>query len=839
MSTGLAIVNNIIDFLSSVSSKLGLDILFIIGMVVEVLFVLFFLFKASFSYEVSLNRALDKINYWLFQKKVVNEDNIRELNEIFKTKAPKKLCYYWHQYVLFREGVPSTYFTAENLIEQPVKTSSYSSDVKNLRVLTILWAVLCGTFIFISQSLEASAITGAALVMALLLGLIVSLIGFLVVIFMRTRQKSILNTLYQNVRLLDRFMDNACVDLASYVDYQILFTPSEIEKGQPVLREFLDFKARKEKEEFNKAREEEIDYTKYDFTETGVDGSIVLSRAMRESELFIKRRDKILVQISQLEAELESRRKNFDNVQRDSQTKLQASKENIARLRQMQEETTNRIESNYYRKQQTQEAAKQEQLEQEFDQQRAKYLLEKSECEEEIKKLNEELENYRKRVEDAMLGEYKTFYEKFCTSAEKVVERVFAEKLSDLKNENENYKQKITDLEVKIKNGNFAEETPAENTDATEQEGHYDEHGNYVYENGTFYDPDGNFHDNDGKVYDQNGNLLSKPEEKYVVDLDNFDTFDFMTDVKQKDDIYDVAEDVVKALDKDNEFEVSHTETKPEEVEETEEDDVVEEEPVVAENKEEQLESFNLDEEEKVEDEKPVEEETEETVEEVVEEEPVVEEKPRRKAGRPKKIVKQEETVEKKKKVGRPRKTAVAEEEKPKKKVGRPRKVAKPVETEDKPKRKVGRPKKVTKVAEPKKRVGRPRKTVKAEEKPVETKRRVGRPKKVVKVEEPKRKVGRPRKTQTETISDINRRLSEEEARLAQMREDLSREFELAMNGANENSSQRKRNQIMREIESLQSEAENLVASNQSEAKMQEINEKLERLLDEIKKING
>ena len=97
MSTGLAIVNNIIDFLSSVSSKLGLDILFIIGMVVEVLFVLFFLFKAAFSYEVSLNRALDKINYWLFQKKVVNEDNIKELNQIFKTKAPKKLCYYWHQ----------------------------------------------------------------------------------------------------------------------------------------------------------------------------------------------------------------------------------------------------------------------------------------------------------------------------------------------------------------------------------------------------------------------------------------------------------------------------------------------------------------------------------------------------------------------------------------------------------------------------------------------------------------------------------------------------------------------------------------------------------------------
>ena len=194
----------------------------------------------------------------------------------------------------------------------------------------------------------------------------------------------------------------SCVDLPSYIDYQILFTPQEIEKGQPVLREFLDYKARKEKEEFNKAKEEHIEYISYDFSETGVDGSIVLDRAMRESEKFLNKREKILVQVSQLEAELESRRKNFDNIQKDSQTKIQASKENIQRLRQMQEETTNRIESNYYRKQQTQEAAKQEQLEQEFEQQRAKYLLEKGECEEEIKKLNDELEQYRLGVEEAM-----------------------------------------------------------------------------------------------------------------------------------------------------------------------------------------------------------------------------------------------------------------------------------------------------------------------------------------------------------------------------------------------------------------------------------------------------
>ncbi len=821
MSTGLAIINNVIDFLSSTAVKLGTDVLFIIGMVVEVLFVLFFLFKSSFSYEVSLNRALDKINFWLFQKKVVNEENIRELNEIFKTKAPKKLCYYWHQYVLFREGAPSTYFTSENLIDQPVKTSSYSSDIKNLGLLTVFWAILSAAFVIIVEATTAP-INGTMLLTALLIGILVGLIGLVVIIFMRSRQKNLLSTLYQNVRLLDRFMDNACIDLASYVDYQILFTPVEIEKGQPVLREFLDFKARKEKEEFSRAREEEIDYTKYDFTETGVDGSIVLSRAMRESELFLKRRDKILVQISQLEAELESRRKNFDNIQRDSQTKLQASKENIARLRQMQEETTNRIESNYYRKQQTQEAAKQEQLEQEFDQQRAKYLLEKSECEEEIKKLNEELENYRKGVENAMLGEYKTFYEKFCNSAEKVVERVFSGKLSDLKKENEICKQTITDLELKIKNSNIAEDATEGNT---EQDGEYDEHGNYVYKNGTFYDPEGNFHDVDGSVYDQNGNLLSKPEDKYVVDLDHFDTFDFMTDVKQKDDIYDVAEDVVKALDTEDEFEVSHTKDEPEE---EKKEEVVEETKTEETPANEQLETFNLDEETET----PVEEENKDSEDEEIS----VEEKPRRKAGRPKKIVK-EEAEAPVKRPGRPRKNPVVEEQ-PKRKAGRPKKV---VKTEEQPKKKVGRPKKVTaaQASESKKKVGRPKKNSSAETKPTETKRKVGRPKKVVKTQEPKKKVGRPKKNQSETINEINRRLSEEEAKLAQMRADLNQELELAMSGVNENSSQRKRNQIMKEIENLQTEALNLNGSNQSEAKMQEINAKLERLLEEIKKLNG
>lgn len=802
MATALSVVNNVIDFLSSVSTKLGLDVLFIIGLLVEVLFVLFFVIKSSFSYEVSLNRALDKINYWLFQKKTVNEENIRELNNIFKTKAPKRLCYYWHQYVLFREGNPSYYFTVNNLIDQPTKTSSFVSDIRNLSVFTVFWAILSATFIFISQSYEASAVAGKALVMALLLGLLITLIGGLFVMYLRTRKKSVLNALDQNVRLFDRFMDNACIDLPSYIDYQILFTPNEIEKGQPVLREFLDFKARKEKEDFIKAREEDIDYVTYDFTSTGVDGSIVLDRAMRESELFLKKRDKILVQISQLEAELESRKKNFDNVQRESQTKIQASKENIIRLRQMQEETTNRIESNYYRKQQTQEAAKQEQLEQEFDQQRAKYLLEKGECEEEIAKLNDELEGYRKNVENAMLGEYKTFYDKFCHSAEKVVAKVFGEKFDELKAENENYKQKITELELKLKNVP-AQVTSNENSDTqATDEGHYDEKGNYVYSNGTYYDPEGNFHDNEGNVYSQDGQLISKAlektevkeDKKQVVNFDDFDTFDFMTDVAQKDDVYNVAENVVNQLDKDDEIEVVNN-SKPsaneqEPVQETTvEDNIVNEE--VAQENDDALEAEDEIDKEELDKEQGLEDFELEKDEEI--------EQPKRKAGRPRKVQTANVVSAPKRKVGRPKKTVSTVSEQPKRKVGRPKKVQ-TSSTVSEPKRKVGRPKKIVKIEEQKKN---------------------GR--------------GRPRKNSAETINEINKKLSEEETRFLSGRKDLNKELELALNGTNQSNSQDRRVELLKEIEKLQEEARNVIGSNQSESKIQELNERIENLLNEIK----
>ena len=792
------IVNGIINFFVSFSNMLGLDILFIAALAVEVVFVVFFLLKSTFSYEAALNRSLDKLNYWIFEKKVVTEENIKELNMLIKTKAPKRLCYYWQQYILFREDAPSTYLSTENLVDKPLKTSSYNSNIKNLTIFSTLWAFIVSMFIIIVSNSE-TALLGKSVAMALLVPIMIMLIGVIFVVYLRARKNAILNSLYQNVSTFGRFMDNACIDLPSYIDYQILFTPAEIEKGQPVLREFLDYKARKEKEEFQKAKEDAVQHETYDFASAGIDGSLVLERAMKESENFLKKKEKVLVKISQLEAELDSRRKNFENTQKEYQTKIQASKENINRLRQMQEETTNRIESNYYRKQQTQEIGKQEQFEQEFEQLRTKYLLERSEGEEEIKKLNDELDGYKHQVEAAMQGEYSTFFNKFCTSAEKVVGRVFSNKLQELKTENEKNKQYITELEIKLKNVPQSEIN--ESQEQVAAEGEYDANGNYVYSDGSYYDPEGNFHDADGNVYSQEGELISAAPNA-PVDLESYDAFEFMNDVSQKDNIYDVAENIIKDVDKDNEINLVERDSKEEVSENLEQSEQVSvgTQPEIAPV----FEDYN-----------PFEEKKEEKGEPTIEQAPVSEDK-----------TAVEEPAVSKRKAGRPSKI-VAETPKPAGKRGRPRKV----ETTQEIKPTAGKR-------------GRPKKIVAETPVVVEEKRKVGRPKKIVKdapVQEPKRGRGRPKK-QIEGINEINKKLNDEEKNMKKMQSSIDKELKNAVTEINNNNvdgKKARREELLKQIDELQKEAQAVIDNNEPESRIIEVNDRLGKLLEEIAKLDG
>lgn len=805
----LDVVTNIIDFLGSATTTLGLDIIFIIALCVEALFVIFFLVKSAFSYEASLNRSLDKFNYWLFERKVITEENVRDFNNLMKTKAPKRLCYFWQQYILFREGAPSTYMSTDNLVEKPLKTSSYNSNIKNLNVISTVWAIVVALFLIMAVPASNDMLTVSALAGAIVVVAFIYLINLIFTIYLRARKNALLNSIFQNVSLFGRFMDNACVDLPTYIDYQILFTPQEIEKGQPVLREFLDYKARREKEDFNRVKEQDVEHEKYDFSSTGVNGSVVLDRAMKESEIFLKKKEKIYVKISQLESDLNTRKKSFDNTQKEYQSKLQASRENVAQYTKELEESTDRIQTNYLRKGQRDEIAKQTDLEQKFEQEKARYMLEKNELEEEIKRNREELEQSKKEVEEIMLGEYQNFFNTFCTSAEKVVNKVFSDKLNKLKEENAEAKNRITELEIKLKNSHQgvydasqdATTVPAENESAEQAtDGHYDEEGNYVYSNGTYYDKDGLFHDVDGKVFDQNGNFVRQDEVKKdadtnddgekVVDLSTLDAFDFMTDVDEKDDIYNVAANVINNAGED--VKAVNTEKKEDNAENVE--DKAEEAEIQP-----QFEDVKLDEVNETNDENKIDEQT--TLLPAVTEEPTTD-KPKKKPGRPRKIVTETEQKPKGKR-GRPRKQPVATEQ-PKKKPGRPKKVV--TNVEETPKRKPGRPKKIVNNSEVK----------------------------------PKGKRGRPRKNMN-SIEEINKKISEEENKLTEMRDNLNREFETAIRNLDEskaNDNEARKNEIYQEIEHLQEEAKS-VNSSDSETRIAEINKKLADLIEEVKKLNS
>ena len=333
--------------------------------------------------------------------------------------------------------------------------------------------------------------------------------------------------------------------------------------------------------------------------------------------------------------------------------------------------------------------------------------------------------------------------------------------------------------------------------------------------NGTFYDKDGNFHDENGNIFSQDGQLIGKDEkqetepEKKVIDLDTFDSFDFVTDATQIGNVYDVAENIVKELNPDDDIQlVNNTErtnaldgrdaedinkvsvVKPEEKKTLE---TVVAQPETAPVEQPKTIDFNFgdfdDEPQQVEPSAPV-QETYGTM-------PVEEE--------------QEEYDE------------MSSYEQPKRKAGRPRKVETTV-SNSAPARPVGRPKKLINdsTSAPKKSVGRPKKIVRDE----------------VVSTAPKKGRGRPKKT--DSLPDIDQKLFEEELKLNEMRNSLNRELQNAVQqmDSKTDNKQNRRETIMAEIEKLQREAKEVMNQQNSETKLAEMNERLERLINEISQLN-
>lgn len=723
-------------FFSQLTEALGFGGYLGLVLGVEAFFILLFVVKSAFSYEARLKRCIDKCNKWLFRYKKIDENNIKDFNKIIK-KGPKRLVYYWQQFILYRDGGPSAYLSEENVIEKPLKTSSWVSNIKNLGMLTVVWSVIA--FIFGASSQSARGFDIDTIVIALVLPCLSALLGVIAIIILKGRRVMNLDDIYHIYHLFSRFLTNATIDLTPYLDFNLLFTQKEIENGNPQLREYYEARARKIKEEFEEAQKNDAPLQTYEFENVGVDGSLLLNRAMRESELYINKKNATLSKIAQIESQKEALRRNFEDVQMSLQRQIQASKENIQKLIEQQAATTNRIEAGLLKNQQQKEVNKNAQLQKDYEKEEERYLRSKAELDGELDKLKEELDKGASDVQKAMSNEYQTFFEKVMKSAYQVAEAKVKEEKQTLASERDKNEEELVSVQTQIKRlkdendtlrerlARFDENYKQETVEG--EQGHYDENGNYIYSDGSYHDTNGLFHDVDGKVYNMNGELVSydlTPEEQST---------------KEKQELQDQQVESFGAyINDENQIETpQQEETAPQDQKEVNsamaeiaesmgeeapyvEDETQEETP--EEQSQETQEEINQETQESEQEENP-QEETEQTEnlvslnpiflgdatqesqpseeqtsqDEVTSEEttPQPEQLPEEQKIEEPKVEETKPTEEKpKKKRGRPRKEVAAEpaEVGPKKKRGRPRKVDSQETTQTTPKRKRGRPRK-------------------------------------------------------------------------------------------------------------------------------------------------
>lgn len=683
MRLGVNIFNSIVEFFQNVGETLSLEYMLYGFIALEVLIIIAFSIIINNVYELKLIRAIDKINGYLYNYQYIDETNLIEFNNKMK-KVPKTLRYHWQQYMLYREHSPSYYMSVENCIDRPIKSSAFGANIKIVKTVGYIIAVI--SLILSCGALALSGATGAGFyVSALAIPAIVLILNSIFVMALQIKQSTNLSDLYQTFHIFDRFIDKAVVTLPEYVDYEVLFTRAEIKKGIPVLNEYIEKRQLQEQEEMKRARLNAVEHEQYNFDAAGNKGTLVLERAMKETETYLNLKHRLTTEMEQLEGEMESIKRTYDNKTKDYQKNTQTARENIDRLREQMEATTNRIESNYIRKQQTDEVKKLEQLDREQDDATLRFNQEINSLVEEVNKRKAELEEARKYVEDAMLAEYKTFankvfkdvradvdakikaeHDELVNSREMVISELEnslseVEKLekenADLKNKlgikDAEFKDELNKREQEIKSkeklytqvlketaekaqlalGGKVENEP----EYDEYGGYYDEEGYYRYKNGTYYDPEGNYHDEFGGIIDANG-------------------------------VYHAPENNNEAVEENQIEEISTEENVEEPAEENE--TIKEPEEVVSVAKRG----------------RPRKEQTEEK-------------KPAGKRGRPRK--EQTEVVKVAGKRGRPRKEQ-SEEPKPAEKRGRPRKE---VVVENKPAGKRGRPRKIAEIDEDLKKV--------------------------------------------------------------------------------------------------------------------------------------
>jgi|GEM_PF-2801659 len=399
--------------------------------------------RISRSYEVRSLKAIKKITKYLESNPQVKDSTLVEFHKQMQ-RLPAGMRDRWHLYMLERDGAPSNYMNVEQCVERPLRYSSIISFLKQFKAGVIIisaFALLFSAAAFVALGVDPPA-SSTLRVSVLPLAFVIVCMLFNVIV--QARYDHLCSDLYANFAVFMRNIDKATITMPDYVDYELLFTKKEIRVGLPMLREYLEKRDFEEQRLIEEAKKNAVEYSPYKFDDLGVDGALLLERAVHESEAFLLTRIRLQSEITDLNKDMERSKQGFEDIEKEAHRKLQTIKENLDRLKKQAEESTNRIEVNYIRKQEGEELKKQTFIERDLEEYRKRADDEQKNLTIEIQKRKETIEAQHTGIEEALKSEYNTF-------SAKVYEQL-NKKMSDDHNETiRNYEDIIARYKAKAK----------------------------------------------------------------------------------------------------------------------------------------------------------------------------------------------------------------------------------------------------------------------------------------------------------------------------------------------------------------------------------------------------
>lgn len=420
--------------------------LFLIFVGAFVLLSLLVIIITSFAYETMLTKTIDKINKFLEHNPRINDDNLVAFNNLMKASSvPKALRRQWQQFMLYREHPASYYMSFQHCVENPLRNSAYKQQ---MTVYKILSYILAGLSLVVSIFMATQATYSNIVLQDIIIIPMTILIGYWIIsMVLDLIHNATSSDLFQNYQYFEINMDKAMLTLPEFVDYEVLFSQDEIRRGIPVLFAYLQKRAVQEQQELEKARLKTVNHEKFDFDEAGLDGSLVLDRAMRETENFASQRKKYMQETERVNNEITALENNYKEQVKEYQRQVQTSKETVDNLKEQLEQATSTIEINYIKKQIRDEINRQQLAEKDFDTTTDKYNQGLKSLNQEIKHYDDETKKAKEALENAMLSEFNTYSVKVYNNLEKIVDDKMQERV-------DGFKEQIKGLEGKLEEKN-------------------------------------------------------------------------------------------------------------------------------------------------------------------------------------------------------------------------------------------------------------------------------------------------------------------------------------------------------------------------------------------------